>query len=667
MLDINTTQQKIEDLETKTYAGSDLGMSFAEGTYTFKVWSPHAKAVSLKIYTTGILEENSLLRKFPMKLEENVWQISINENLKGYFYTYEFDHYDYVTEAPDLYAKAVGLNGDRTAIIDLQETNPEDWEKDQHIMQENITDAVIWEVHVEDFSSDSASGIRPEHQGKYLGFTEENTTLYDAGEFPTGLNYLSKLGVNYVHLLPVYDFENDEESTQYNWGYDPKNYNVPEGKYSTDPRNPKTRIRELKQLIQSLHKHNIGVVLDVVYNHTFKTEDSWFQFTVPDYYYRQDEHGNFSNGSGVGNETASERFMMRKYIIDSLFYWIEEYHVDGFRFDLMGVHDTETMNLIREELDQKGYQHIILYGEPWAGGQLALPEPYKPADRNHVHDFSKRIALFNAEFRDSIKGDVFQEYEGAFLQGANIEWGSNFTNADLIAAIMANTQNDAGEYHLNDYKAWARTPTEVINYSSAHDNLTLYDKLLLSTESSTFETRQDKIVSMNKISAAILFTSQGGIFYQAGEEFARTKFGNANSYNASIAINSLDWSRTKKFADLVAYYKGMTAIRKAYPPLRDYTTQTAEMIYFKRLPENLISYSIPNVVDLEAPWSNLLVTANTSNQPHVIELPRGKNSEIQKWRILADSNEADPKGLGYIYSDSVILNPREVYILALER
>lgn len=664
---LKTIEERIEDLETKSYTHNDLGMTFDNGTYTFKVWSPHAKTVHLNIYETGNIDDDSLIIQMPMVLENNVWSKSIEEDMDGLFYTYQFNHVDYTTEAPDLYSRAVGLNGDRTAIIDLAETDPEGWDEDQHVMQEHITDAIIWEVHVEDFSSDAASGIRPEYQGKYLGFTEENTTLYDAGDFPTGLNYISQLGVNYVHLLPIYDFDNNEEDAVYNWGYDPKNYNVPEGKYSLNPSDPKSRITELKQLIQSLHKNNIGVVMDVVYNHTYKTADSFFQLTVPDYYYRQDEYGNFSNGSGVGNETASERSMMRKYMIDSLVYWVEEYHIDGFRFDLMGVHDSETMNMIRETLDNLGYEDVILYGEPWAGGRLALKEPYTPADQNHVHDFSERIAMFNAEFRDSIKGDVFTGYSGAFLQGVNSERTSNFKNQDLIASIMANTQRNAGEYKLPEYKAWARVPTEVVNYSSAHDNYTLYDKLSLSTGHLKYTCPEDKIKAMNKINAAILLTSQGGIFIHAGEEFARTKYGNPNSYNASIAINHLDWTRAAKFNDIVSYYQGMIQIRKAFPPLRDYTLTTADNMYFMRLPENVIAYSIPNLIDTESAWSEVFVTANTSEQPQVILLPTDSDNNTQKWSILANINEANPNGIGSIHSDSIIVNPKEVYILALER
>lgn len=664
---LKTIEERIEDLETKAYTKNDLGMTVENGIYTFKVWSPHAKTVHLNIYETGNVQEDSLIIQLPMVLEDNVWTKSVDEDMNGLFYTYQFNHRDYTTEAPDLYSTAVGLNGDRTAIIDLAETDPEGWEQDQHVMQEHITDAIIWEVHVEDFSSDSASGIRQEYQGKYLAFTEENTTLYNAGKFPTGLNYLSQLGVNYVHLLPIYDFDNSEEDDVYNWGYDPKNYNVPEGKYSLDPSDPKSRITELKQLIQSLHKHNIGVVMDVVYNHTYKTADSFFQFTVPDYYYRQDEYGNFSNGSGVGNETASERIMMRKYMIDSLIYWVEEYHIDGFRFDLMGVHDSETMNMIRDELDERGYENVILYGEPWAGGRLALKEPYTPADKHHVDDFSERIAIFNAEFRDAIKGDVFTGYSGAFLQGVNSKRTSNFRNEDLIAAIMANTQTDAGEYQLPEYKAWARVPTEVINYSSAHDNYTLFDKLSLSTDHLKYKCPEDKIKAMNKINAAILLTSQGGIFIHAGEEFARTKYGNPNSYNASIAINHLDWKRAEKFKDIVSYYQGMIKIRKAYPPLRDHTPQTADRMYFMSLPENAIAYSIPNLADNNSPWKELFVTANTNEQPQVILLPTDANNNTQKWKILANINEVNPEGIGSIHSESIIVNPKEVYILALER
>jgi pullulanase len=669
MLDYTqSTSRRIEELEANTYTQSDLGMTLKEGVYTFKVWSPLADEVYLNIYATGDINEETLIKQIKMNDEGNVWSISLEEDLDGLFYTYAFNHQNYQTEAPDLYSKAVGINGDRTAIINLAETDPENWEHDEHVMQRSITDAVIWEVHVEDFSSDATSGISPDNQGKYLAFTEEDTTLYSAGEFPTGVNYLAKLGINYVHLLPVFDFVNDEEDANYyNWGYDPKNYFVPEGKYSSDPRDPKARITELKQLIQSLHRHDIGVVLDIVLNHTYYTEESWFEKTVPGYYYRKDKQGNFSNGSGVGNETASERTMMRKYMIDNLLYWVEEYHVDGFRFDLMGVHDTETMNEIRSILDERGYEDVILYGEPWAGGHVAMPEGYYPADRNHIHDFSENIAVFNSDFRDAIKGHVFIDHDPAFLQGKNGRHDSNFSDADLIAAIMAHTEQDAGEYQLPDYKVWARYPKEVLNYSSVHDNFTLYDKLVLSTSESHSYERQEQLVKMNKINAAILLTSQGGILFQAGEEFARTKYGNPNSYNAPIATNHLDWSRARDFQDLVDYYRGMIKIRADYPPFRDETRQTADMMYFLHLPENILGYTIPNLISKDSKWDNIFVGVNTSDSPYSIDLPKDSEGHQQTWTVLADINQVNPKGMGKIRGESLILNPDEVYILAIER
>lgn len=669
MLDqIGTILEHIDELEAKAYQKSDLGMTYAAGTFTFKVWSPHADAVYLNIYKTGDIEDHSLIEKIDMTYnDEHVWEVSVTENLEDLYYTYSFDHQGKMTEAPDLYSKAVGLNGDRTAIIHLKDTNPEHWEKDAHQMQEHITDAIIWEVHVEDFTADERSGISPKNRGKYLGFTEEGTTLDNAGAFPTGLDYLDKLGVNYVHLLPVYDFVNDElDEDYYNWGYDPKNYFAPEGKYSSDPSDPKARIKELKQLIQRLHQKNIGVVMDVVFNHTFHTEDSWFQRTVPNYYYRFNAYGHFSNGSGVGNETASERKMMRKYIIDAILYWTEEYHFDGFRFDLMGVHDTETMNAIRDALDQNGYEHVILYGEPWAGGELALPEPYKPADRNHVHDYSKRIALFNAEFRDAIKGHVFLDYDAAFLQGANDDYMSSFKNEDLIAAIIANTESEAGEYYLPHYKTWARVPTEVVNYSSAHDNFTLYDKLVLSTDRAVSYDRQEDLITMNKINAGILLTAQGGIFIHAGEEFARTKYGDPNTYNAPIEVNQLDWARAEENNDLIDYYRGMIDIRKAYAPFRDYTTQTAKLMHFYRNPENVLVYTIPNNIDEHGKWRNVTVAVNTSPYVQTVNIPTGEHDEPHKWTIIANIHEIDVDGIATYEEKTLTLQPNEIYILALE-
>lgn len=666
---IGSILQHVEKLESQVYLNTDLGMTYNEGTYTFKVWSPSADEVSLNLYRTGDVNDDSLIEKYQLSLENNVWVGRFTEDLDGLFYTYEFNHQGDIKESVDLYAKAVGVNGDRTAIIHMEDTNPEGWENDKHVMQKNITDAMIWELHVEDFTADPNSGISPQNQGKYLGFTEENTTLRNEGKFATGLDYISELGVNYVHLLPIYDFENDElDESYYNWGYDPKNYMAPEGKYSSDPTDPKARIKELKQLVQALHKKGIGVVMDVVYNHTYHREISWFHHTVPYYYHRFDDRGNFSDGSACGNETASERKMMRKYMIDSLIYWAEEYHIDGFRFDLMGVHDSETMNAIRNALDERGYEDIILYGEPWAGGTLALKAPYTPADRNHVHDYSERVALFNAEFRDAIKGHVFLEEDPAFLQGANHKHSSNFKNVDLIAAIMANTQNDAGEYHIPEYKSWARVPTEVINYSSAHDNLTLYDKLVASSggDPNNFE-RQDHLIAMNRMNAAILFTSQGGTFIHAGEEFGRTKYGNENSYNSPIDVNKIDWTRAEENQDLINYYRGMMAIRQEYAPLRDATTRTADMMYFRHLPENVLFYTIPNMYEGVSKWKNMVVAVNAGDYPVTVELPKDEDNNTQTWTILANHLKATTEGIERYSDAEITLQPRDSFVFGLER
>lgn len=659
---LETVGQRIQYLEEHTYDGDDLGLTYSKESSLFKVWSPLAENVQLNIYKTGAIEDDSLLKSIPLESKNGVWQTVINQDLNGHFYTYCFTHGDKETESPDLYSKAVGVNGDRTAILDLMDTNPESWEEDTHVMQSKMTDAVIWETHVADFTSDPSSGISSEYQGKYLGFTETDSTLYDADDFPTGLNYLKNLGVNYVHLLPVFDFDNDERDIHYNWGYDPKNYMVPEGIYSTDPADPIARIKEFKQMVQSIHRSGMGVVLDVVYNHTFETEHSWFQLTVPEYYYRQDKNGDFANGSGCGNETGSERKMMRKYMVESILYWAQEYHLDGFRFDLMGLHDVDTMNAIRHALNEAGFEHVILYGEPWNAGSVAIYEPNKPADKYHIQDFAEGIAVFNDEFRDSISGPVFENHKGAFLQGANGHEDSSYSDSDLISAIMANTQVDVGRFRLPEEKAWARSPQQIVTYSSAHDNLSLYDKLIASIRHDADYTRHEDLIQLSKVHAALLCTSQGALFMQAGEEFARTKYGNTNSYKSSIAINRLDWTRAQENEDLVDYYKGMFAIRNAYPPLRDWTKKTADHTVFSQLPENLLAYTIPNVVEENPKWRIMAVVANTNSKPVHLDL-RADVSLPEEWTILANSQKAGLTSLGKIKGSQMIVNPKDVLIL----
>lgn len=660
--------ERIAFCEQHAYSGNDLGLRVSGNKYIFKVWSPTAEKVTLNLYRQGSLASTELYAQYVMKPEDHgIWTITLDKDLKGLYYTYTFSHpmagYEEV-EAPDLYSRAVGLNGDRTAIIDWSKTHPKDWENDKYVHVDSITDAIIWEVHVRDFSADVKGGFSPDYQGKYLAFTELGTSLYRAGEFSTGLDYLKKLGINMVHLLPIFDQDNDELSDEYNWGYNPKNFMVPEGQYATDPANPISRIKEVKQMIQSLHQAGIGVVMDVAFNHTYETEHSWMQYTVPDYYYRQTRDGQFSNGSGVGNETASERQMMRKYMIDSILYWAEEYHIDGFRFDLMGLHDTETMNQIRKALDQAGLEKTILYGEPWMGGTSGLTEGIH-ADKDHVGDFSERIAIFNDEFRDAIKGQVFNQRDGAFLQGWNDAQNGSFKDKDLMAAITANTVSQAGAISWNPSKAWARSPQEVVNYSSAHDNLSLYDKLVLAFGRDPNYERQEDIIARNKINAVVLMTAQGAIFMQAGEELGRTKFGNENSYNAPLSINQIDWARAKVNEDLVDFYRGMIAIRKMFTPLRDKTKQTAESMVFIDLPENALAYKILNVTDPHCPWREMLVAVNTGHHPVLIDLNAGarENNDPAEWTLLATHQQAGVESLGIIYGYELIVNPLESYVL----
>lgn len=652
-------EERIPFLENNTYDKDDLGLTYSKGSSTFKVWSPLARKAWVNVYDSA----NAInpTDTFEMTMEDTVWSLTINKELNGFFYTYSFIHDEEKVESADLYSKAVGLNGNRSAVIDLSETDPEAWEQDSFNQVSRITDAMIWEIHIEDFSSDQSASFSSVNRGKYLAFTEEDVTVDGQTDQPAGVSYLKSLGINYVHLLPAFDFENDETLPAYNWGYDPKNYMVPEGKYSSDPSDPHSRIREFKEMVAGLHRQDLGVVLDVVYNHTFSYEESWFQLTVPDYYYRQTHDGFPTNGSGCGNETASERKMMRKYLIDSILYWVEEYHIDGFRFDLMGLHDVETMNLLRHTLNERGHENVLLYGEPWNAGSVAIYEPNKPADKYHIGELADGIAVFNDEYRDAIKGPVFDKNKGGFLQGHTGREDSAYSTNDLIASILANTQSDVGRFRLPDEKEWARNPSQVITYTSAHDNLTLYDKLVASTKGDSSFDREIELVQINKLNAALLFTSLGGIFMQAGEEWGRTKYGDENSFKSSIDINLLDWNRTYENKDLVSYYKGMIAIRKAYAPLRDDTNKTGDAVFFSQLHDNLLAYTIPNTTG-EGDWSMMAVIVNTNGAPSHVEL-KSSYPLPKEWTIIANRHTAGLNPLGTILGNRLIINPKEALVL----
>ena len=566
------------------YDGKDLGAEYSKEKTTFKVWAPTAENVIVCLYTKGSKDEegDKLIGEYPMLATENgVYVYEAMGDLDGTYYTYKVTVEGVTNETSDVYAKASGVNSLRSMVIDLARTNPEGWENDKHITFP-LEDTQIWEVHVGDFSNDASSGIKPEHRGKFLAFTDMVSTLNGDGIHPTCVNYLKKLGVTHVHLLPSYDYgsiDETKENENINWGYDPVNYNVPEGSYSTNPYDGAVRIKEFKEMVMALHNAGISVVMDVVYNHTFSL-DSVFEKTVPGYYYRQDEAGKYTNGSACGNDTASDREMYRRYMVDSVMYWANEYHVDGFRFDLMGLHDVETMNRIREAVNtiEGCGKNMIIYGEPWSAGPSGFREGVIPADKKAINELADGILVFNDDIRDAVKGPFNELEVPGFVNGKEKK------EADIMQVIPGGFAEDFGVQPI--------TPAKVINYVSAHDNSTLWDKLVDSVlMDKSYTVRNDKLIAMNKLAATIVQFSKGVPFMQAGEEGARTKLGEDNSYNLSKKINNIDWARMYEYEDLISYYQGLIAIRNSYSEIKSLTRESADKIRFIDTGlENVIAY-----------------------------------------------------------------------------
>ena len=644
------------ELDAQAYSGTDLGAVYTPTGTTFKVWAPTASRVAVKLYATGSSDEPGAqdLSTTPMTKGENgVWSVTVSGDQKNRYYTYQVTVDGITRETADIYAKAAGVNGNRSMVVDFTATNPDGWDKDEHILYDDPTDAVVWEIHIKDFSSSEVSGISAKYKGKYLAFTETGTTLNDEGTYSTCIDYLKKLGVTHVQLLPVYDYatvdESDTTSDEFNWGYDPKNYNVPEGSYSTNPFDGNVRIREFKQMVQALHKAGIGVIMDVVFNHTFTAEGGWFEMTVPGYYYRMKADGTFSDGSGCGNETASEHLMYRKYMIDSILHWTKEYHIDGFRFDLMGVHDVDTMNAIREALDTqvKDGRKIILYGEPWTGGDLSTQAV--TADKDHLTLLNDRVGAFNDSFRDAIKGHVFNALEKGFVQNGS-------SRGSLKAGIGGNTVLDA-RYNK---------PSQTVSYISAHDNFTLYDKLVLSVKNDmSYTVRDESLVAMNKLAAALVLTSQGISFMQAGEEFARTKQGDENSYISPTSLNQLDWNHAAEYADLVSYYKGLIELRKHFKPFRDASATSAKLMNFIEAGEGVVAYTLENTLTNGKEWSQVALLFNASQEAQTVTLtaPAGKTLPTA-WTIVANGTEAGVRSLGTVDGQTVTVPPCSAMVLA---
>ncbi|MBQ4128425.1 MAG: type I pullulanase [Ruminococcus sp.] len=627
-------------LENRTYKGN-LGATYTKKETTFKLWSPAAQDVKVCIYTTGTDGEDGaqMLSKTSMKLVEEygTWVLHLKGDYKNKYYTYLVTVNGITNEVVDPYAKAVGANGDRGMVVDLNSTNPKGWNKDKFNRVNNPTDAIIWEVNVRDFSASETSGVSEKHRGKFLAFTQEGTVVDSVeGALPTCIDYLKELGVNYVQINPFYDFasidETDAVNPQYNWGYDPKNYNVPEGSYSSNPYDGNVRIKECKQMIQALHNAGIGVIMDVVYNHTYASVDSWFNMIVPDYYYRMDDNGNWSNGSGCGNDTASERTMFREFMKNSVVYWADEYHIDGFRFDLMGLHDVDTMNYIRKSLDKlPNGKKIIMYGEAW-DLETACASNVNLATQNNLSLLSDRIGAFNDTFRDGLKGNVFDSKDQGFIQS-----GSNRSKVKAGIEGMAT----AG--------TWGVSPNQCINYASCHDNLSLYDKLVASVypDEGGFRKRREDLVQMNKLSAAITLTSQGVPFMMAGEEMGRSKDGDENSYKSPVEVNQIDYNDLNKYADLNEYYKGLIDIRKTVDVLRDATGEVAKSIsYFDGLDDGVIAYSIAGSGNTKT----FIAVFNGSNSKSTVKLPSKLNDS---YVVIANDKDAGIKNLAVISDGKV--------------
>ena len=615
------------ELDSKAYDGDDLGANYSKDSTTFKVWSPKANDVTLDIYDDGSDSNSIKTKKMTLDKATGVWEATIPGNLAGKYYTYTVTHGKSVKQTGDIYARACGVNGKRSMVVDLSRTNPENWESDNHIFVAQQTNASVWEISVADFSSSQSSGVSQKNRGKFTAFAEKNTTVDGIqGGTPTCVDYLKKLGVKYVQIMPMYDFGSVDESKdimkQYNWGYDPVNYNVPEGSYSTNPKDGSVRINECKQMIQALHNAGIGVIMDVVYNHTYST-DSWFQYTVPNYYYRMNSDGTFSNGSGCGNDTASEHLMFRKYMIDSVTYWAKEYHIDGFRFDLMGLHDVTTMNAIRSALDylypDGSGKRILMYGEAW-NLETNCDEGTELANQNNLSLLDNRIGAFNDTIRDAVKGSVFGNEPGFVQTGKS---RSGIKNGFLGMSVGN----------------WASTPTQCVNYASCHDNEGLYDKLVDSVlGNKEYRKRSDKLVNMNKLSAAIIFTSQGIPFILGGEEFARSKDGDENSYASSREENQIDWKNLDEYSDLVQYYRGLLKIREAFAAFSDPTAVTANnIVSFNNLPSGVCAYTVPNTE--KDKWDKVSVIFNGSDSEQNISLDG-------EWIKIADENTAGLRNLG---------------------
>lgn len=606
------------------------------------------KQVEIHIYEDG--QGGKAIKTIKMKASgENRWEATVKGDLKGKFYTFDIGK----GETPGVFAKAVGVNGMRGAIVDMAETNPQGWENDQRPVIQSPADLVIYEMHWRDFSIDVSSGLK--NKGKFLALTE-----------PKAIEHLKSLGVNAVHILPSFDYASVDETKldtpQYNWGYDPKNYNVPEGSYSTDPYNPVTRIKEFKQMVQALHKAGIRVILDVVYNHTFNIDHSNFQLTYPDMYYRKTADGKYSDGSGCGNETASEKPLMREFMLESVKYWIDEYHIDGFRFDLMGVHDIETMQQIRAEVN-KIDPSIYIYGEGWSAGSCAYPVD-KLAMKANAQQLNG-IAAFSDDMRDALRGPFSDDHKGALLAGIP---GEEESLKFGIVGGIAHPQVDMTKVNY-DKKPWTNNPTEQISYVSCHDDMCLVDRLKASIPSLTDKNIPEKertaeLIRIDQLAQTAVFTSQGVPFILSGEEMLRDKKGIHNSYNSPDSINHLDWNNLQRYPQLFTYYKNLIQLRKNHPAFRlatgDKVRQHLEFlpaVNSKDVKQDcLVGFLLKDLQEIDA-WKTIVVIYNFNKEAKEMAIPEGN------YTIACCNGAIDEAGLGEVSGKEVLVDGQSALIL----
>ncbi len=635
-------------LSWPSYEGADLEMTVDPTGTRFALWSPEAEAARVYLYNTD--RNTAAYDTLEMtRGDRGVWRASVSQPLYGKFYTFSIKHQGrWLAETPGVWAKAVGTNGERAAIIDFAATNPEGWAQDRGPKVDNFTDVVLYEMHHRDFSMDPSSGIV--HKGKFLALTEPGTHNL-TGE-ATGIDHLKELGVTHVHILPSYDYNSVDEANpqlnQYNWGYDPLNYNAPEGSYSTDPADPSVRVREMKEMIKALHDAGIGVVMDVVYNHTAQNDDSNFSLTAPGYYYRHRPDGSYSDASGCGNETASERAQMSDFIVNSVKYWADEYHVDGFRFDLMAIHDTETMNRVARELKEIN-PSIFVYGEGWTAGDSPLPAERRALKENVAQ--MEGVAVFSDDIRDAIKGHYSDAADRGFATGKP---GNEETVKIGIVAATAHPQVDYTKGNNSKF-AYATSPEMVVNYVSCHDDLTLTDKLGKSMPGSTPDQRKRAA----RLAQTIVFTSQGTPFMFAGEEVFRGKKGVHNSYKSPDSINAIDWQLKHDNAEQFDYYRELIKLRKNHPAFRMTSAEDiARNIVFDEIDgTNLILYSIKNNANGDE-WREIKLVFNGSDEPREVKIPKGD------WTVIAEDGRINADGLGTSRGGRVTVAPTSALILA---